>query len=284
MWNQIALALSTALGQPVTLGSPRAVGGGSINNACRVESSAGPFFVKLNRAGRLGMFEAEADGLDALGRVIRAPRAICHGVAGEHAFLVLEWLDLVRQGDDAALGEALAAMHRSTASRYGWERDNTIGSTAQHNEWMDDWIAFWRERRLGEQFRLARQNGQRFAQADRLLGMLPSFFNGYLPAPSLLHGDLWSGNVGFLASGAPVLFDPACYYGDREADLAMTELFGGFGRRFYDAYRAAWPLDSGYALRRDLYNLYHVLNHFNLFGGGYADEAERLTERLLAAV
>ncbi len=117
---------------------------------------------------------------------------------------------------------------------------------------------------------------------EKLMDTLPAFFAGYTPQPSLLHGDLWSGNHAFLADGTPVIFDPAAYYGDRECDLAMTELFGGYSAEFYAAYRAAYPLDAGYATRRDLYNLYHILNHANLFGGGYTRQAEQMMQRLLA--
>ena len=133
--------------------------------------------------------------------------------------------------------------------------------------------------------RLAGENGygaQLQRPGERLLDALPAFFAGYLPQPSLLHGDLWGGNHAFLADGAPAIFDPAAYFGDREADLAMTELFGGYPADFYAAYRAAWPLDAGYAARRNLYNLYHILNHANLFGGGYAQQAEEMMQRLLA--
>jgi len=149
---------------------------------------------------------------------------------------------------------------------------------------MPDWIAFYRAWRLRPQFELARHNAAPrglLRQGERLLERLEAFFPGYHPMPSLLHGDLWGGNHGY-ADGVPVLFDPAVYYGDREVDLAMTELFGGYPADFYAAYREAWPLDPGYRVRKPLYNLYHVLNHFNLFGGGYAAQAEAMVRRLLA--
>jgi len=170
----------------------------------------------------------------------------------------------------------LAALHRRQAARFGWARDNTIGATPQANGWCESWTMFWRERRLAPQLALAARNGYRIDVPPvwRLL-------EGHEPAPSLLHGDLWSGNAGFLPDGAPVLFDPAVYYGDREADLAMTELFGGFPGEFYCAYNAAWPLASGYQQRKPLYNLYHLLNHLNLFGGGYLTQV-RAALRLLA--
>ena len=202
----------------------------------------------------------------------------------------MEYLDLAAPGvsaqsNSADLGRQLALLHHQTAPQFGWKRDNTIGSTPQINTWSDNWIAFLGEQRLGYQLRLAHKNGygkQLVAQGERLMAHLADFFPGYQPVASLLHGDLWGGNAAFTVSGEPVIFDPAVYYGDREADLAMTELFGGFGRDFYAAYREAWPPDSGYATRKTLYNLYHILNHANLFGGAYPDQAENMIQRLLA--
>jgi fructosamine-3-kinase len=200
---------------------------------------------------------------------VRVPKVFSHGVEGGRAYLLLEYLDLQANGDFAALGRVLAALHRKSAPRFGWQRDNYIGATPQANGWCDDWAEFWRERRLRPQFERA---GLNFEFPERLL-------ENHRPQPSLLHGDLWNGNVGFTAQG-PVLFDPAVYYGDREADLAMTELFGGFPREFYQAYRQAWPLPPGYEKRKHVYNLYHLLNHLNLFGGGYLGQVNA-TLRLL---
>ena len=163
----------------------------------------------------------------------------------------------------------LAALHRQTGARFGWHRNNSIGLSPQRNDWSDDWVEFWRERRLRPQFERA---GLKCEFFEHLL-------EGHRPQPSLLHGDLWSGNAGFTREG-PVVFDPAVYYGDREADLAMTELFGGFPSGFYDAYHAAYPLEPGYQKRKHLYNLYHLLNHLNLFGAGYLAQV-KATLRLL---
>jgi fructosamine-3-kinase len=233
------------------------------------------------------MFVAEAEGLRELAaaKTLRVPEPVCWGVAGEMAYLVLEHLEFGRRGNAALLGEQLASLHRTTQAEFGWGRDNTLGSTPQINTPCTDWVGFWRERRLGFQLGLARRNGcsgelQRLG--EQLMTHLNGLFDGYRPQPALLHGDLWSGNHGYLADGTPVIFDPAVYYGDREADLAMTELFGGFGADFYAGYRAAWPLDAGYAVRKTLYNLYHILNHFNLFGGGYEQQALRMSQQLLA--
>jgi len=185
------------------------------------------------------------------------------------------------------LGRMLAHMHEHTGERYGWARDNFIGLTPQANAWHDDWIAFWETQRLRPQLELAHRNGYGDAlaqQGDALLAALPALLGGHRPPAALLHGDLWSGNAGALADGTPVIFDPAAYYGDPEADLAMTELFGGFMPAFYEGYREARDVDYGYAVRKTLYNLYHVLNHLNLFGGTYLHQAERMMRQLLAEV
>ena len=234
--------------------------------------------------------DAEADGLARLARAgaVRVPRVLGQGASESEAWLEVEWFDLHRPDaeSDARLGVALARLHAVTGERFGLERDNAIGATVQRNAPSGDWADFWRDRRVGFQLELAAENGYAGRLQDRgrrLLGRIPAFFAGYRPAPSLLHGDLWAGNRAMLADGTPVTFDPAVYHGDREADLAMTRLFGGFGARFYDAYAAEWPLDAGAAARSDLYNLYHALNHLNLFGGSYLSLAESMIDRLLAA-
>ena len=260
--------------------------GGCIHRSYVLEGGGRSFFVKINDRSQLDNFIAEADGLTALAAAgARVPSPLCRGESETHAFLVLEHLDLRGSGDHAALGRALAAVHLVRGDSYGWHRDNFIGRTPQINRRSQSWNDFWRDTRLAPQFELAGRNGVGNAllrKGDRLLAVLPQLLAGHAPAASLLHGDLWGGNAGFLADGTPVLFDPAVYFGDREADLAMTELFGGFPPVFYSAYSEVAPLDRGYAVRKELYNLYHVLNHANLFGGGYAAQAERMIERLLA--
>lgn len=287
--SAIADAITRATGHAFSVSALTPIGGGDINQTFSIGNGARRYFVKTNRAGCLPMFEAEADALRALDatQTIRVPHVIASGAAAGQAFLVLEYLDLCSGGDAALLGEQMAQLHRLPHTRFGWTHDNWIGSTLQRNAWQHDWIAFWREQRLGFQLTLAAQNGHGGAlqrDGDRLLARLGSLFDGYAPMPSLLHGDLWGGNHGFLADGAPVIFDPALYVGDRECDLAMSELFGGFAADFYAAYRASWPLDAGYGVRKTLYNLYHILNHANLFGGGYAAQAARMTAQLLAQI
>ena len=208
------------------------LGGSSLNGTWRLEIGCERYFVKTHAASRLAMLEAEADGLRELARpgAMRVPAAVACDCAGNCAFLVLEWLDFSSGGRDAALGTALAQLHRTTAEAYGWHRDNTIGTTPQDSACTRDWAAFFRDRRIAPQLALAARNG----------------------------------------------------HGGRETDLAMTELFGGFSAAFHAAYRAAWPLEAGYPVRRTLCNLYHVLNHLNLFGGGDGAQAEAMIGQLLA--
>ncbi len=281
--------IEAATGAAFAAPRQRTAGGGCINSAMVLHSGDQRYFVKTNRAALAAMFEAEAAGLNEIRNTgtVRAPAPVCWGKEGDSAYLVLEYIELGGGGDAASrrLGEQLAAMHRATRANFGWERDNTIGSTPQLNTPADDWIVFWRERRLGAQLELAANNGYRGRlqqRGARLMARFDGLFSGYRPLASLLHGDLWSGNYAADAAGNPVIYDPAPYYGDREADLAMTELFGGFGRPFYEAYQQAWPLDDGYAVRKTLYNVYHVVNHLNLFGGGYLGQAESMIDRLLA--
>jgi len=295
-FHEIESAISAATGQAFHIDKQQHVGGGDINTAMKITGSGQAYFLKLNRAQLLDMFEAEAAGLQDLAKAdaVRVPEPVCTGVTGSQAFIVIEYLDISgrSRGSMSTFGEQLAQMHRYSSDRfgpkqYGWHRDNTIGATPQINDWMDDWVSFWSEHRLGYQLELAARRGMGSSAIDkgqRLREKLAEFFQGYQPEASLLHGDLWSGNYGFIASGEAVIFDPATYYGDREADLAMTELFGGFGEQFYAAYNSRWPLDQGYAARKTLYNAYHILNHFNMFGGGYGSQAASMIERCLSEV
>src|SRR5512138_1470548 len=285
----VADAIAGATGEPFATPALRTIGGGDIHQAWVAADGARRYFVKANRRERLPWFEAEAEALAALSApgCPRVPQPLCTGTAEGQAFLVLEYLDLRGSGDATLLGAQLAALHRVPQARFGWAHDNWIGSTPQRNGWRDDWIGFWRERRLGHQLRLAAQNGYGGAlqrDGEMLLADLDTFFDGYAPVPSLLHGDLWGGNHGYLTDGTPVIFDPASYVGDRECDLAMTELFGGYAPAFHAAYDEAWPLDPRYAVRKSLYNLYHILNHANMFGGGYAAQAARTIAQLRAQI
>jgi fructosamine-3-kinase len=287
----IAREIAALTGSSCEPAPQQQVGGGSSQRCYRWISGAGPLFVKVGPAELLTVYEAEAAGLRELAGAdaLRVPEVRASGRAGSAAFLALEWIARAEPGAgcERRLGEGLAALHRVTAARFGWSRDNTIGPTPQSNSWTDDWAEFFVQRRLRPQLLLAAQNG--FGElltrrGERLIESVPVLLAGHRPVPSLLHGDLWGGNWLATADEEPVVFDPAVYYGDRETDLAMTRLFGGFGGAFYRAYENAAPLPSGAARRAELYNLYHVLNHANLFGGGYAHQARTSIEQLLADV
>ena len=286
MWDEIVEQISEATGKAFRLSKASPVGGGCINETYRLDGDGGSFFAKLNRADKLEMFEAEADGLCdiAATETIHVPHPVCHGISGDQSYLVLEHIELGAGESQSELGRRLAKLHAVPQPHFGWRRDNTIGSTPQANPASGDWVAFLREHRLGFQCRLAKRNGLRLDGAEELLGQLGGFFTDYEPRPSLLHGDLWSGNVAFGPGGEPVVFDPATYCGDREAEFGLTEMFGGFGNDFWSAYEAEWPLDPGYPTRKLLYRLYHTLNHYNIFGGGYGSATEGIVGRLLQAL
>jgi fructosamine-3-kinase len=293
-WKEIAVHISNATLTDFSILQAVPVSGGDSNQAWLVNGTtladskpaSARYFIKLNSADKAAMFAAEQAGLAAIAatHTVRVPGAIIHGVSGEHSFLVLKYLELGSRGNSELLGTQLAAMHRNHAVQFGWMQDNTIGVTPQHNRPSADWINFWKEQRLGYQLELAARNGYRGRLQElgrKVIEALPELLAGHIPAPSLLHGDLWGGNHAYLADGTPVLFDPAPYYGDREADIAMTELFGGYDADFYSAYQAAYPLDTGYAKRKMLYNLYHILNHCNMVSGSYVRQAERMMHSLL---
>jgi len=257
----------------------------------RYERLGREYFAKVVPLDDEPRVKAEREGLEALRATatVRVPRFIDEGRDEERSWLLLEWLEIgsLAASSAAALGASLAALHRIPQKRFGWEHDNYIGATVQVNGWSDDWLAFWQDKRLMPQLRLAARNrlpSRLMNRGERLAADCGAFFRSHKPQPSLLHGDLWGGNAGALADATPVVFDPAVYVGDREADLAMTALFGGFPADLEAAYRAAWAPDDGYRVRRDFYNLYHVLNHANLFAGGYVRQSEELVERLIAEI
>ena len=279
-------AISKATGQTFVIRDTSHAAGGCINETFRVSDGARRYFVKANQRKFLKAFENEAAALHEIAdtNTIRVPEPIACFAHETRAYLILEHLDIRhdRGPNWHALGQGLAAMHRVKASSFGWTRDNQIGSTPQPNPSSDSWVAFFAEHRLAHQIKLCHSKGFTLKHADRLVAHCDFFFENHRPRPSLLHGDLWSGNVAFLADGTPFLFDPASYYGDRETDLAFTEFFGGFHRHFYEAYQDAYPLSPGYAYRKTLYNLYHCLNHVYLFGAGYATQAQKMADQLLS--
>lgn len=261
---------------------------GGVHDAHRMRFDSGDLFLKTTRLENAAMLDDEADALQRLrasGSVL-LPKPLLSGVAGDNAYLALKWLDLYPATAEAQerLGRMLAAMHAFEADRHGWYRDNHIGLLHQANGWLSDWCEFFATRRLEVQLRLAehRSNGEWVQKGFKLLDRLPRLLGDHRPAPSLLHGDLWNGNTAMRGDGEPVIFDPAAYYGDRETDIAMTELFGGFAPTFYSAYNEQWPLDDDYSERKPLYQLYHVINHANMFGGSYERQAAGMIDTLLA--
>lgn len=286
-WNSIAEQLRSA-GVHVSGSAPRsAVHGGDISDAWRIAADFGDVFLKTGTLDSAQQFAAEAEGLSAINatKTIRVPELLAVGATDRDAFLALEWIQFEPSDASAEtrLGEQLAELHAITQPHYGWHRDNSIGRTPQCNAPDSNWANFFREHRLGFQLRLARQNGYGDALQERgaeLLERLPDYLGVSEVEPSLLHGDLWGGNWAS-AGGHPVIFDPAVYFGDREADIAMTRLFGGFGAAFYSAYESHWPRRDAYDERQCIYQLYHVLNHLNLFGRSYLGRALQLMDEVL---
>jgi fructosamine-3-kinase len=290
-WESILDQIRRMTGRKLKNASVLPAGGGCINETVIIETSDNEpgFFIKRNASEKLPMFEAEAEGLAAILETgtIRAPRPVCFGIAGESAFFALEAIEMRSRADAASqekMGRQLAALHRVTSDTgaFGWHRDNTIGELPQRNPWTASWAEFFGKHRLGFQFDLAARKGRPISRAAAFLDRLPALLGDHEPAASLLHGDLWGGNASFDSEGEPVIYDPATYFGDRETDLAFSEMFGGFGAAFYSGYCEAWPLERGYELRKQIYNLYHLVNHANHFGGGYADQSETIIGRLLA--
>ena len=288
-WHALSESILRDTGIRIDPDGVTSVGGGCINTTYRVSGPDGTHFIKLNVAAKHSMFEAERAGLTTLAdaKAVRVPKPQGCGLSDGYSYLLLEWIPMHAPSahSDTLLGERLAQQHMVTSDDFGWFRDNTVGDTPQPNPRTKDWVAFFRDHRLRFQLGLLADSGidgELLEQSERLLEALREFFPGYEPRPALLHGDLWGGNRASDCSGEPVTYDPAVYFGDRECDVAMTELFGRFDRGFYAAYENMAALDAGYRTRRDLYNLYHILNHANLFGGSYVGQARQLIARLLA--
>ncbi len=300
-WVSIVQDIEQATGKVFSVQQHQSLSGGSINNAFMLTGSESnsvlgskleskkAYFVKTNRAGYAEMFAAEAKALTimAAANTIITPKPVCTGEDQASSYIVMEYLDLDGMCNQVQLGEQLAAMHRVTTDKFGWDIDNTIGVTPQLNAWQESWVDFWREQRLGFQLALAVKKGyggELQTLGEKLLVEMPVLFSGREVSSSMLHGDLWGGNVGGLSDGSPVIFDPAFYYGDREADLAMTYVFGGFTADFYASYENAFALDDGFEVRKTFYNIYHIINHLNLFGGGYQTQAVQMLKQVLSEI
>jgi fructosamine-3-kinase len=293
-WHDVEIQLSDIENRALRFIAKKVISGGCINQAWQVTDNYGDhYFIKTNSPALENMFAVEANTLRQIAQSnsIRVPHVLIYGSTSEFSYLVLEYIPLKPQLDQKKLGKQLAQMHlitnplKHSSNRFGWTENNYIGSTPQSNQYHQQWGSFWKNERLLYQLNLAKNKGYSTNAYDaglRLAESIPLFFTCYDPKPSLLHGDLWGGNCASDMNDNPVLYDPASYYGDRETDIAMTELFGGFNADFYTTYNDCYTLDSGYKTRKILYNLYHILNHYNLFGGGYAKQAENMTKQLLS--
>lgn len=269
------------------------ISGGCINSAMTVYSNSGDtFFLKYNTSASPKMFQAEAKGLMELAKAkaISIPRVIAYSEdsSKDTPFILMEYIQSIQKAKDfdELFGRQFAELHKYSSDEYdgkfGFIENNFIGSTDQINDWTDSWVDFLREKRLGFQIDLARKNNYWKPELEKLWESLSSQLDDFIGSidekPSLLHGDLWSGNYLVGTKGEPCIIDPAVYYGSREADLAMTELFGGFSPEFYSAYKESYPLESGYEERSKIYKLYHLLNHLNLFGTGYLTQVQSILE------
>ena len=279
------LHVSTILNEAVT--SVRPLFSSQFSEKFQVQTQAGTYFAKIS--SDFECLESEHHGLAALdnSNSIRVPKPVYVGMAENLGVLVTEYMELDGSGRSySRLAADLIQLHRVTGFQFGWSRDNFIGGSRQINTPHDFWPDFFQTCRLQYQMDLASANGYRGAIATlcgKILEAIPFILGKHDPEPSLVHGDLWSGNCGF-CDGVPVIFDPAVYYGDRETDLAMMRLFGGFPERVYRGYAAAWELPEGWELRQKVYALYHILNHLNLFGSIYSDSAELLMRGILKSL
>ena len=295
--SDLTLAIQEALqsaGDNEAIREIAPVGGGDINEAARIETAESRYFVKWNAHPPAKMFEYEAHGLTliAASKTAQVPQVIAYGtVRGkETAFLILEWIDRETTASEKAaeaLGRQLGEMHRQPHPKYGLNENNYIGRLVQSNTPHQSWVEFYHTERLGTQRDLAARNGRlpayRARLLDSLMDNLSCWINEDACSPSLLHGDLWGGNWMSATDGNPILIDPAAYCGDREIDLAMTTLFGGFPQRFYEAYNEVFPLQDAYKKREPLYQLYYLLCHLNLFGESYGGSVDSVLRRYVTS-
>lgn len=287
-WNLILQQLSTDSDSPTQIEKLTPATGGDIHNSYVLRTTDGnTFFIKTNTVDCESVLEAEAKALEVIRdtQSIKAPRPLTYGTTNNCAYLVMEYLSFTtRPQNQSTLGKQLAMLHRNLCKKYGWQGDNYIGRSPQFNLWHISWCEFWVTQRLIPQLQMACKAGfssQLAPIEQQLTRAVQSILRGHQPAPSLLHGDLWGGNASHLEDGTPTIFDPASYYGDRETDIAMTELFGGFSPEFYEGYNNQWVIDTEYQRRKPVYNLYHMLNHLNLFGGGYLNSCLSLINTII---
>ena len=289
MWNTLTQLLSDTLNSPFTLAHKQQLTNSSADHLFKISDGQQQFFVKVAPLASLERLECEAADLELLTKesMFMVPDCLLTGTTLEYSFNVLEWLDLAPHTDQAKelgwrhMGEYLAQLHeKHEQGMFGNERDNFIGITAQPNCWHKKWDVFFSEDRIGWQLQLLAEKGFYFCDIDEFVSQIKDALHHHHIRPSLLHGDFWRGNVGF-HGGVPCVYDPACYYGDREVDIAMSRFFGAFPDTFYDAYQSVYPLSEGYEQRERIYNLYHVLNHANIFAGHYLTQAKETIDKVI---
>ncbi|SDG93622.1 Fructosamine-3-kinase [Vibrio xiamenensis] len=287
MWQAISQQLSDTLMFDFQIVEKQKIHGGDISECYMISDNTQRYFIKLNRVECLHNFEAEAENIALLRQTssVFVPELVMLGKTKEHAFLVLNYLP-TKPLDDAAnsykFGQQLAKLHNwGEQKEYGLDIDNYLGEMLQPNKWEKKWSHFFAEQRIGWQLQLMREKGIELVDITEFTQVIRELLNGHQPKPSLLHGDLWHGNTAISAFG-PLCFDPACYWGDRECDLALTELFGGFQAEFYQGYESISPLSYSYPQRKTIYNLYHILNHYNHFGGHYLDQAQKMIDEVMS--
>lgn len=289
IWQTIQSEIQQATGTSFLISEKMPVSGGDINQAFRLIGDQKEYFVKLNGNEYADMFIQESTGLKALesANPFIIPKVVLYGVFQDQSYLVLEYIPMHQQGDIADFAIALAKLHLNTHAKFGFYNDNYIGKTPQINPFKNNWGKFFAEQRIGYQLDLLQQQNvakSLIEKGRQLAKNLPIYLNRHQPKPALVHGDLWQGNYAFNQKGQPMIFDPACYYADHEVDLAMLELFGYPGRAFFDAYSRVHKIEEGYSMRREIYNLYHILNHANLFGGHYFSQSEQIIEKLASII
>ena len=289
IWQTIQSEIQNATQTPFLLSEKIPLTGGDINQAFRLIGGECEYFVKLNSSAFSDMFIRESSGLKVLENTesFVIPKVIIKGVFENQSYLVLEFISMHRHGDIVDFAEALANFHLTTQEEFGFKENNYIGRTAQENQFRSNWGEFFAEQRIRYQLELLGQKNvphSLIKKGLKLVQKLPDYLNKHQPKPALVHGDLWQGNYAFNQVGAPVIFDPACYYADHEVDLAMLLLFGHPGQKFFDTYNRFYPIAPGFSSRKKIYNLYHILNHANLFSGSYIAQADQIIVDLLLSI
>jgi fructosamine-3-kinase len=280
MWNAISQHISNAIEFDFKITERTRVRAGEISESYIVSNDVDRYFVKINHRSFLPNFTAEVENLQKLRNTscVSVPEFITIGQSKEQSFIVLNYhpiKELESSKNSYMFGQQLAQLHKwGEQKEYGFDADNYIGNSLQPNRWQRKWHKFFSEQRIGFQLQLLKEKGINFGSIDELVDIVDHTLKHHHPRPALLHGDLWQGNVANAPFG-PITYDPACYWGDRECDIAMTELFGGFDSEFYRGYNDEYPMCNGYESRKLVYNFYHILNHCNLYGGHYLDDAEK---------